>query len=296
MVHVVGLLGASGLVGNPTAHKLAESAAAGEIELVLLHRPERKPKGFDGKPSVQFRVVDFDGPSTDLEKALRGIHVVVASISPEGLSVEPKLVEALAKSPDFVTYIPSLYSTTWSESDAREPGLDSILPMFHASTDKAKELGVSTTIVYTGGFDNYIFDLDYIGSSLKQNHVLANKKQLQNGFPITSIDYLASGLHRLATSDPSSTKNTEHSFVTFWPTGQDLVDLFSKINGKPATIRDYTVEVRNDLLADAANFGAVKAGYLGKWEANSWAYDQPGRAYDKSYTGPSIEETARRYI
>lgn len=68
-------------------------------------------------------------------------------------------------------------------------------------------------------------------------------------------------------------KNTKHSVVTFWPTGHELAELYQKIQGKPAEIRDFTTQDRNDMRADAANFGAAKVGYWDKWEKNEWGYD-----------------------
>lgn len=83
--------------------------------------------------------------------------------------------------------------------------------------------------------------------------------------------------------------------VTFWPSGQELVDLYSKINGKPAQVKDFTRENRDAKRADVQNFGAAPVGYWDKWEENSFEYEKGGKIRDDQYDGPSLEEMARAY-
>ncbi len=112
---------------------------------------------------------------------------------------------------------------------------------------------------------------------------------------ISVIDHLGQGIAQLATSDPQSIKNTDHSFVTFWPTGQEVIELYTKINGKPAQIKTFTSKDREDFRADTANFGAAKVGYWDYWESGQWEYETGGKLYHKNYQGPGIEEVARRF-
>ena len=56
-------------------------------------------------------------------------------------------------------------------------------------------------------------------------------------------------------------KGREYSVINFWPTGQELVDLYTKINGQQAQINDFTAAGRQALMVDAANFGAAEVGY-----------------------------------
>ena len=102
-------------------------------------------------------------------------------------------------------------------------------------------------------------------------------------------------MNRLAVSDPKSIQNTSHSIVTFWPTGQEVADLYTKINGKPAEIKDFTLKDRDEIRADAANFGAAKVGYWDHWEEGKWDYESGGKVYDKNYASPGIEEVARKF-
>lgn len=73
--------------------------------------------------------------------------------------MEPNLVDALAKSADLVTYIPSTYSTTWNEKDATDPQLGPILKFLHSGWDRAKERGIGITAVYIGCFEKYFFEI-----------------------------------------------------------------------------------------------------------------------------------------
>lgn len=110
----------------------------------------------------------------------------------------------------------------------------------------------------------------------------------------STVEHLAQALHRLATSEPRSIRNTENSVVSYWPTGRELQALFTKINGKPAEIKPFTAEDNAQLQADMAGGGPVRAGYRHHWEMNSWGHDAKDKAYDNDYTIP-IEQTARKY-
>lgn len=73
MVHTVGLVGASGYIGAPTLKLLAQSAIAGKIILVVLHRPGRVPSVAEDK-NIELRVFD---PQGDVTGAVRGINVLM---------------------------------------------------------------------------------------------------------------------------------------------------------------------------------------------------------------------------
>ncbi len=75
MVHVVGLMGANGLVGGATAKELAQSAEDGKIKLVVLHREGNPPKGLGARSNIELRVLDLDGPASAIEEAVRGINI-----------------------------------------------------------------------------------------------------------------------------------------------------------------------------------------------------------------------------
>lgn len=74
-MHTVGLIGANGLLGGPTAKLLAQSAKEGKVKLVLLHRAGSPPKATDLHDNIELRIVDLNGPPSQLEQAVKGINV-----------------------------------------------------------------------------------------------------------------------------------------------------------------------------------------------------------------------------
>ena len=68
------------------------------------------------------------------------------------------MVDALARSPDLVSYMPSTFSTTYDEQDANDPSLGPVLKFIRGGWDRAKEKGVGLTVLYNGIFDNYFFE------------------------------------------------------------------------------------------------------------------------------------------
>lgn len=74
------------------------------------------------------------------------------------LANEPKLVEALATSSDIITYIPSVFSTTWSKSDKEDEAIGPIINFAYKGWDKAVEKGIGVASVYVGAFENYFFE------------------------------------------------------------------------------------------------------------------------------------------
>lgn len=110
-----------------------------------------------------------------------------------------------------------------------------------------------------------------------------------------SLEHLGNAIARIATQDPESIKDQEYSVVTFWPTGQELVELYSRINGKPAEVKDFTESGRDAKRSDVANFGAAPVGYWDKWEKGDWEYGSGGKISDNDYSGPSLEEVARAF-
>ena len=73
-----------------------------------------------------------------------------------GLASQSVLLEALANSPDFVTFIPSEYGAPWTEEMLIKDSMKNF-EKFHSSTiDKARELGVSVTRVKAALFPDYL--------------------------------------------------------------------------------------------------------------------------------------------
>lgn len=209
---------------------------------------------------------------------------------------EPNLVNALAKSPDLVTFMPAMYSTTWNQQEINSEPLGTSLRMFHRSWDLANERQVGTTVVYTGVFDQYFFGFGFSGTSVKTNTLWANQRQMQNRFPITTVEHLGSTIARLAASDPKSIKDKEYTAVTFWASGEELRDLLTDVNGEPATVKDFSMTDREEILKDLENFGPVRIGYIDRWIDDRWEYDTRGRIAMADASGFSLEDVARKYL
>lgn len=163
--------------------------------------------------------------------------------------------------------------------------------------------------------DQVVLLISFVGCELKQNFVWANEKQLNNRFPVTCVisilgfrksrnangyhtstmEHIAHVLNRISIADPQSIKSTSHSVVTFWPTGQEIADLYTKITGKPAQIKDFTSRDRDEIRAKNETAGLAQVGYRDHWENGDWEYEIGGKSYDRTYSGPGIEEVAMRF-
>lgn len=74
------------------------------------------------------------------------------------LHSEPNVVDALARSPDLVTFIPSLYSTTWTKEDRADPALGPVISFLHGGLTRAVEQKIGITTVYVGVYEDYFFE------------------------------------------------------------------------------------------------------------------------------------------
>lgn len=109
-------------------------------------------------------------------------------------------------------------------------------------------------------------------------------------------DHVAAALLHIATTDPHSVAGKQFSAVTFWPTGRELVDLYTKLNGKQAEVKPWTAADRDAMRADGPNFGPAKVGYWDRWDAGEWGYESAGRKALGGYSGPGLEEVGRRFL
>lgn len=103
----------------------------------------------------------------------------------DGRQFEIRLVEALSRSPNAVTFIPSSFSKPWSDSEAADARLSPVIKWACGPKIRAAELNVGVTTVYTGAFDIFIFQYGFLGSPVKDNCVMANDAQMRNGLPVT---------------------------------------------------------------------------------------------------------------
>lgn len=297
MSHTVGLIGANGRVGKEVARYLSKAAQQDRIKLVLFHREGRPPTGIQHSANVELRILDIETDTKeDIVKAVKGIHVVISTLGFGAVPYEPKLVEAIVEAGDAVTYVPSVYSTTWNEADFADPKLGPILGFLHGGADRAEKLGLSVTTIYAGVFEDYWFELGFMGSALKDKVIWANDKQMQNEFPITSLRHMGLAMANIGVADPKTTAGKSYSVVTFWASGKELRDLHAQLTGGDVQVKDFTTADREAQRDAPADFGPAKAGYWDKWETGTFAYDAPGVIVDDSYDGPSLAETGKRYL
>ncbi|KAI5480111.1 hypothetical protein MNV49_001771 [Pseudohyphozyma bogoriensis] len=295
MVHTVGLIGANGNLGAPTLSHLVNAVRERKINHVVLYRPGSKPVSIANEPNVEFRELDLETASPDaVAAAVSGLQVLIGTLANAVMPYEPKLIQALAATPGFVTYFPSMYSTTWTSEELNDPSLGPFLALHSAGSKLAEQLGVGLTTVYTSGFEMYLFDYGVLGSPVKGNQIWANTKQLEHRHPVSLTERVGRVLADLASRDPLSIKDTKHSVITYWPTGYELAELYTKINGKEVTIKPFTKEHRETLLNDGKG-GAVMVGYLDKWENNSFEYQSEDKEYHGSFEGSSLEDIIRLY-
>ena len=82
-----------------------------------------------------------------------------SAVGQPAIPQERNLVEALAKSPDTVTFIPSAYVNNWTDEQlADHPRMDHVHAHNSASGKRAEELGLGVTRVYAGLFAEFFFE------------------------------------------------------------------------------------------------------------------------------------------
>lgn len=79
-----------------------------------------------------------------------------ATLGQSGLASQIPMLEALSKSPDFVTFFPSEYGAPWTAEMLSKPIMKSFAAFHDDTLDKARELGVGVTRVKAGIFPDYL--------------------------------------------------------------------------------------------------------------------------------------------
>ena len=73
-----------------------------------------------------------------------------------GLASQIPMLEAVSKSPDFVTFFPSEYGAPWTAEMLRKPSMKAFASFHDDTIDKARQLGVGLTRVKAGLFPNFL--------------------------------------------------------------------------------------------------------------------------------------------
>ena len=85
--------------------------------------------------------------------------------------------------------------------------------------------------------------------------------------------------------------------MTFWPTGKDLRDLYTKLhNGAATKTLKWTPSERETRQADEASFGKQRVAYMDFWETGAWPYEEKGATMIEAQELPGLEEVARKFL
>ena len=162
----IGIMGHNGRIGAALSALLVKAHQAARIKLVVLHRSSsdisKIPSG------IEKRVIDLEGDVGSLRPAFSGINVMMwvfclyegeldlsdrrirsAIATPKVLS-QNRILEALVRSPDLITFLPSEYGLVWYTKEIEKYPKIGFLAMKDQVADKARELGVPVTIVHCG--------------------------------------------------------------------------------------------------------------------------------------------------
>lgn len=113
------------------------------------------------------------------------------------------------------------------------------------------------------------------------------------------MDYLAQVVARVVTTNsPEDIKGKEYSAITFWASGAEIRDLYTKLHGgKDTKVSEWTRAEREARRNEPTDYtSVVRVAYIDKWENATWEYETGGRTLDKEYDGPGIEEVAKRFL
>ncbi|WRT67071.1 uncharacterized protein IL334_004037 [Kwoniella shivajii] len=287
---VVGFVGSAGTVGKSTLPYLLEQDKAGKIKLVILHR-----EGSDLSKipqEVEKRVVQLDENGSEQNKAaVEGLEVLLSTIGGAGIKSQIYLVDALEGSKTLKSFIHSDFGTNWTAKELEAPGL-SIIKVKEEVVKRAEEKKVPLTHIRTGAFDVYFFNYNLAGTDIKKNVVQVFRDSLKYGIPITSLSFLGYATTQLILK-PAELPNQILQVYDFDPTGQEIIDVLTKLNGKAPEITHYTEEeYQKELLTPGT--GAIVAAIKAKWGSNNFGPSEKPKI--DGWKGQSFEELTKSYL
>ncbi|WWC69522.1 uncharacterized protein I206_103464 [Kwoniella pini CBS 10737] len=288
---VIGFIGYSGLVGKSVLNNLIEHHNSGKVKLIILHR-----EGSDVSlipENVEKRLIQLDSNGFEKnKKAVEGLEVLLSTVGFQGLESQKYLIDALEGSKTLKTFIPSDFGTNWSEEELKANGLKA-LKVKEDIVNYLKEKKLSFTNIRTGAFDGFVFAYQAGGTDLKGNKQQIFRNSLNNKFRITSIPYLGFSLSQLLLK-PDELINKTIQLFDYSPTGQDFINILTKINnGKKTEIINYSEEqYKLDLENDIGL--AISAALKAKWGDNNFGDSNVPKI--QGWNSKSLEELARQYV
>ncbi|ORY34816.1 hypothetical protein BCR39DRAFT_514939 [Naematelia encephala] len=244
--HTVALQGHTGRIGGAAYQALLPGHAAGKFKLVIVHRPgsdvSKLPK------DVEAREIDFENADeATITKAVQGINFYVSAVGFPGLASQANLLKPFAATPGFVTYlIPVFGNPFWTQDYAtiEDKRIVNFLQMFNALTFGPTKLGIGRTSLQSGVFADYFTDpnLKYLDTDLAANRVLLPKGGENRGTILTSPEALGEAIAELAARDPASIKDKDFYVYDYAPTGNEIIQVLTKLHGKAPQVKPETDE------------------------------------------------------
>ncbi|KAK6902858.1 hypothetical protein I203_108118 [Kwoniella mangroviensis CBS 8507] len=290
----VGLFGFTGTVGSAVLSPLIDAHKDDKINLIILHRESSDLSKIPSNANVEKRLVYLDESGVEKTKSAVGdLDVVISTVSGGGIASQTYLVKSLEGSQKLKTFIPSDFGVNWTKKEYETPSLAPIAQK-EDIVKLAKESNVPTTSVRVGIFDLFFLGYKFLGTDVKNNKVEVYRDALKYQLRITSLGYLGYALSQLVQS-PSKIANKTITLYDYAPTGQEIVDILSKINNKPADVVEYTDERYEEDQKDT--FAAIAAGIRKRWGTNEWNNEegQVEKVEVEGWKGESLGELVKRY-
>lgn len=112
---------------------------------------------------------------------------------------------------------------------------------------------------------------------------------------LRTIDYLGAALATLAMQAPESIANANYSAVQFWVSGEQFVELFTKLhNGIKPQVSDFTEEDFKTMTAAYGQFGIAVSSYMLSWERSDWRFQSAIEVENRQ--PETLEDVAKRFI
>ncbi|XAO24060.1 hypothetical protein I312_102850 [Cryptococcus bacillisporus CA1280] len=218
---------------------------------------------------IEMRVIELkDGKKEKIRATVEDLEVIISTIATPSVSAQNYLVEALQGSSALKTFIPSDFGAPWDKQEIEIPGL-AALKAKERVAEKAKELQVPITEIKVGLFDLFFFGYKALGVDVKSNRVQYFHQSLKNPLRLTSLAYLGHAVTELATDidQLAQLPGTTPNIYDFVPTGQEIVDVLTKIHGKPTEQIEVSDKDNEEQLQGPRAIGAA---IFKKWGDNNW--------------------------
>ncbi|WWC90092.1 uncharacterized protein L201_005025 [Kwoniella dendrophila CBS 6074] len=294
----VGLLGFTGTVGAATLGPLIKAHEESKLNLVILYRESSDLSKLPSDIDLQKRVVYLDEQGTEkTREAVKDLNVIISTVNGEGIYRQLFLLDALKGSDNLKTLIVSDFGANWTKEEQKNKALSPINTKLDV-VKKANELGVPVTSVRVGILDLFFYAYKFLGTDVNNNKIETFNDSLNQPLRITSLEYVGNAVTQLIQT-PEKIANKYIGLYDIEVTGQQVIDVLTKLHGKPTEVTEYTRErYEEDLKTLPSAIGAEirKRWGNGKWDnednkqVDNLKVDTPG------YKLKSFEELTKQYL